>query len=272
MTGWTELVEEALRELGGQEVYVPGAKLHAEVTNLGLKERRESFKEYLDTEGISFRQFLQKMAQVRVDVQPGTDMLVGLPGADMPKAAEHRARRRARGGPMLRDDIYAAFTRVSQRPYVYVPSTDEFTTDPGDAPDQVSVPPVSLEALLGDRQQFAKSLEDDAERELMSAVKYSANPLAAFHWKAGELALLPRWHAFNYELIQNRVKAWADENGLMASESWFTPRRPGDLIDDPQRILAEVARHMRDEEIRELAIPFRAVEEMYRALSRKQGS
>jgi len=262
MGDWQELIEQVLRDLGGEKVCVPGAKLHTEVSRRAYKEGRD-FGTYLAENNQRFAEFLETNDRIRLHRRRGADVLVGFDGAILPAQgppAEY---------PVFRDDVYKAFTRITSMPYVYSRSADAFITDPGSATDVVEVPPVTLEQLLQQRREFAQSITDaQAAQRLMDAIERSPNPLATFQRSLGELGLLRRWHESNYAAIRERVNAWAQENSVEVSDAWFAQR--AQPAESPQEILAELSRHLTDEEVRQMAIPFRAVEEFYRALPRKR--
>jgi hypothetical protein len=272
MTDWTAFVEQVLTDLGGQTVCIPGAKLHVEVSKRALRQG-DDFGEYLRSKGVTFAQFLGLDRRIVVHRRLGSDILVGFDGAALPTRPGAARATGFREYSVFRDDAYAAFTRVSHVPYVYIPVVDQFTTGPGDARDRVEVPPVTLDDLLEQRRAFAKSLDDeDARDKLIQAIERSANPLATFHLTLGGLRLARHWHDFNYKAIRDKILTWAEEKGVEVSPAWFSERPEGRTVETPQQVLSELARHMTDEEIRSIAIPFRAVEEMYRALPRRQES
>ena len=269
MPDWVSLVEEALNDLGGRNVCVPGAQLHSEVSKRVSKEGTD-FGADLRGQGITFRQYLERFESLTVHVRPGADMLVGFHGASLPTQPERPA-----GGPReflrIRDDVYSAFTRISPTPFVYVHNVDRFTTEPGDEADTVQVPPVTLEGLVGHRRAFVTSVEDDqASDELKRSIERSANPLADFQRTVIALRLSRRWHDFSYRAVRSEIEAWAKESGLEVPEAWFSPLAQAQPPGTPLDVLVVLGRHMTEEEIRGLAVPFRAVEELYRALARKR--
>ena len=199
-------------------------------------------------------------------------MLVGFDGAVLP-AWEREGRTRAGDYLRLRQDVYAAFTRISSEPYSYVKSRDEFTTEEGEATDSVQVPSVTLDDLLEHRRSFASSIEDeDTKGHLLEAVEFSANPLANFHRVLVKHGLLRHWHDFNYKLIRQKVTEWAGAEHIEVAHEWFAPPEGVQPVEGPQQVLSELSRYLTDDEIRGLSIPFRAVEEMYRALPRRRDS
>jgi hypothetical protein len=266
MTVWVELVEEVLTDLGGRTTCVPGAKLHTEVSKIGFR-KSEDFGEYLRAQAVTFSQFLERNPKLTVHRRPGADVLVGFDGAILPVRT-----RGARDYTVLREDVYSAFTRISPNPYVYVPTTDLFTTQPGEAIDPVDVPAITLDDLLVQRKEFAKSLESEEARDgLTRSIERSPTPLISFQRTVNALGISRQWHDFKYRDVKASIEKWATEKGVAVSQGWFSQQSDIPPIESPQTILSELARHMTDEEIRSIAIPFRAVEELYRALPRRQG-
>ena len=271
MIEWARLIEDTLGELDGRSVCVPGAKLHTEVSKAALR-KTEDFSQYLRDEGKSFADFLAGIPGISLHKRRGTDMLVGFDGAALP-APEREGRARPREYLHLRQDVYAAFTRISSEPYLYIRNSDEFTTEEAEAADSVQVPSVTLDDLLEHRRSFANSVEDEDKRDhLLKAVGFSSNPRANFHRTLIELGLLRHWYEFNYKLIRQKVTEWAGANNIEIPQEWFAPREGVQPVDSPQQTLSELARYLSDDEIRGLSIPFRAVEEMYRALPRRRES
>lgn len=271
---WAQFLRQALEELGGQEFLIPGAKVHSYVGNLGRREG-EDFLTFLRGSGLSFRQFVDLVPGTTLQIAPSprSDMLVGFEGAVMPKPTSSVPALPPRRQLLVRQDAYDAFTRISESPFVYVRSSNDFTRDPGDAADQVPVPPVTLEGLLTDRRQFVDSLDDaepEVREELRRGIDYSPNPLADFQRRVAEKGLLRHWHYFNYDIISQKIREWAQQNGLPVSAAWFEPRAERAAVQSPQAILSELSRFLTDDEVRSLRIPFRAVEEMFRATPHKR--
>ena len=194
-------------------------------------------------------------------------MLVGLRGAALPEYGERKPL------PTIRKDVYEAFTRVTPGHFWYLPQEDAFRYSADQIDGSIPVPRVSLEQLIERRKTYYEQVEDTAAREsLRAALEYSAHPLADFYRTVAEHRLLASWHGFNYQTLRDQITKWASENDIHPVEHWFIqwPTKTPELVDTPQTILAEVARHMQDEEIRALPIPFRAVEQMYWAIVKKR--
>lgn len=265
MTDWASLVERALRELNGDSVCVPGAKLHTRVRHLGAPE---DFVQYLQSLGKSFRQFLEGIRDEKaldIHVLGATDMLVGFRGASLPEQEKRPPL------PRFRADIYEAFTRISPGHYRYVEAEDVFKFSPDGIEGSIDVPPITLGRLIERRSDYVDQIEDPATREyLAEALRFSANPLADFYRRLVERRLVASWHQHNYQVLQTEIKEWASDNKLEPREEWFVqrPTQVPEAVESPQSILAELAQHMEDDEIRTLPIPFRAVEQLYWALRR----
>ena len=268
-TTWKEILDQALRDLGGDTVMVPGAKLHARVAQLGLANGLV-LSEYLKLSGIKFRQFVVENSEFTIAERPGTDMMVGTATASTLQYASADERQASPGE--FRQDVYEAFTRVDESPFYYVPSLDRFTQHPPETQQSYLLPSSTLERLLEDRKKFADTVvETDASSRLTKSLEFSANPLAGFHKAIWELDLWTRWRTFSAEAIRKRIDSWTREAGIETSPVWFTHAAPDPQTLRPQELLATFSNYLSDEEVRELHVPFRAVEAMLRdATSRRR--
>ncbi len=253
---WPGLVTKAIRELHGDSVQVKGAKLHAKVAELAA-EQGESLAEYLKSSGVKFNVLVQSVPDVVVLISAGTDMSVGLQGARPPIRLGKRR---------IRPDVFQAFTRVDERPFFYDSALDRFTQDPVSS-SAVELPRVTWENLREDRIAFAKSLPDEAvTEELMHPASLAS--LKGFHSMVMERGLRSSWVDFNVNSVASRIQAWAETEGISIRPEWITEVISRHAGSSPQEVLVALARYLTDEEIRDLAIPFRAVEQMFRELTK----
>lgn len=260
---WPAVIRQGLTKLGGKRIAVPGAKLRAEAEKLA----GESLGPYLESRGETFSQLLAQIPGIAQYKRRGTDMAVGFEGAAV-QITRVSSEAEAQEAP-LRPDVYAALTQVSPRPYVYIPSGDEFTNDPRDDPDAVEIPSATLEELVAERRAFAESIQDaEQQTRLITAIEQSPNPLAYFRRAVSELRLGRSWYMFKLQRLREKLERWAKDNELEVRPSWFAQR--AEPIDAPQDVFAQLARYMSDEEIRSLMVPFRAVEALYRATGKRQ--
>jgi hypothetical protein len=133
----------------------------------------------------------------------------------------------------------------------------------------VEIPSATLEELIAERRAFAEGVRDaEQQTRLATAIERSPNPLADFRRAVSELGLGRSWYTFKLQRLREKLERWAKNNDLEVRPSWFAQR--AQQIDAPQDVLAQLARHMTDEEIRSLMVPFRAVEGLYRAAGRRQ--
>jgi hypothetical protein len=260
---WPHIIQQALRKLGGDKIAVPGAKLRDEAEKLA----GENLGPYLESGGQTFSQLLAQIPGIEQYKRRGTDMAVGFKGAAVP-VPPVTSYAEAQEVP-LRQDVYAALTQVSPRPYVYIPSADEFTNDPPSDPDAVELPGATLQELIAERREFGKGVEDaEQQTRLIAAIERSPNPLWDFRRVVSELRLGRSWYVFKLQRLREKLERWAKESNVQVRPSWFAQRaEPGDA---PQDVLAHLARYMSDEEIRGLMVPFRAVEAWYRAAGRRR--
>ena len=249
---WSELTLYALKELGGESYMVVGAKLRQKMVQLG-REGNADVVAYVEESGESFSSLVERVEGVVVRRRPGSDMLVGTPQAEEPKREAASPTKRG----VLRGDVYQAFTRVAPIPVVYSPDTDRFLPEENAEGRSIRVPEVTLDTLIHDRRQFVESLDEELQRPLLDALTRSANPLYAFRQTVERLGILDKWGPEQSRIIWHRVEEWAKECGVTARSAWY---RRGQTRDSTHRTLSRLAEYMTANEIRQLNIPFRAVE------------
>ena len=262
-TQWAELVRRVLREAGGEQTLVPGAKLKQ--TLIAASADENALDDYLKAEAMRFKTFLEQVDGVVVKTQVGTDMLVGLEGAVWPTTSPAQAKNQ----PRFRQDAYEALTVLSEAGYHYSPGTDEFKSGRADSSGAVAVPPVTLEDLLYQRRRFAESLGNSSTRQaLIGSLENTANPLAKFKLQLAEAGLSDDWSRFKFDLLYAKLSEWASTNSMAVSPAWhnlsFEPGR-----DTPQQIVTRLVHYMSEQEIRDMHVPFRAVEALLRDLTKR---
>lgn len=249
------LARDALANLQAQETMVPGAKLRQTMVQAGWQQGID-VAAHLAALGCPFSKAMADIEGVVVTPVPGSDILVGLPGAKPPEMAQRRAKSSHRG---LRQDVFEAFTRISTVPFVYVPERDKFVgADQAEGPS-VPVPAASLEKSVAIRRQFVASLSAKEQTPLLAALERSASPLAQFRLVVHAGDLVRQWAEFQAEELESRVRTWAEENRVMPRSAWFTKERSDG---DARHILQRLALYLTADEIRDLRIPIRAVEAM----------
>ncbi len=261
-TQWAELVRRVLREAGGEETLVTGAKLKQILVSASGDEH--ALDSYLRAMGMRFKTFLERTDGVEVKTQVGTDMLVGLEGAGWPTTSLAQTSEQ----PRLRQDLYEALTVLSEAGYHYSPSTDEFASGRGDASGAIAMPPVTFEDLIDQRRKFAESLGDSPHAQaLIGALEKGASPLANYKRELARTGLSDDWHRFKFDHLYAKLSEWASTNGIAVSPAWhntsFDPGR-----DTPQQIITRLVQYMSEQEIRNMNVPFRAVEAYFRDLTK----
>ena len=261
MADWNEVTITALRDLGADSVMVPGAKLRHRMVQLGYSHSFD-VAAHVSLSTLSFSQLVAQVSGVVVQAQPGGDVLVGLGDARAP--SESTAARRLDQRTSLRRDVYEAFTRLSNVPFAYMPESDRFVPESQAHGTSVGVSPVSLETLLADRRQFIQSLPADRQGPLLDAVNGSTTPLAAFRNALTTAGIFKTWATAQTQLVARRVRQWASENGVTPRDAWF---RSDSRTTSPHQALARLIPHLTTDEIRNLSIPFRAVEALLSDIS-----
>lgn len=254
MPNWNSIVLQALRNLNADSVMVPGAKLRLEMETIG-SEQEFDIPEHLASTGQPFGTLVERIDGVVVIRRVGTDMLVGIDGA-MPPADPSPIRTSGPTGS-LRRDVFEAFTRLSKIPFVYVPATDRFVPENLAQGPSIPVPETTLDGLVRDRESFVNSLDSHAQPALLAALSRSSKPLTDFHRVLSEVNLLGAWASVQADLLRRRVTEWAEENRILPRDSWFSRDRSRPMA---RQALAQLIPYLTAEEIRELKIPFRAVE------------
>lgn len=249
---WSELTLRALKYLGGESQMTVGAKLRQKMLELGREENLD-VGAYVAESGKSFSDLIEEIAGVVVRRRPGRDVLVGTPDAKEPKWKSGSPIRRG----ALRGDVYQAFTRVVHIPVVYSPDTDRFLSEENAEGRTIRVPEVTMDILIKDRQQFVKSLDVEMQAPLLDALNRSPNPLSAFRQDVERLGILDRWGLEQSRIIWRRVEKWAMENSVAPRASWYSRAQTGKSA---HRALSRLVDYMTANEIRQLNIPFRAIE------------
>ena len=254
MHNWESLTLRALQDLRADAVMVPGAKLRQKMVELGRQEGIDVAAQVANS-GSSFSKLTAQVDGVTVRTQTGSDVLVGLHGARVPDITGSDSDK-IRYSP-LRKDVYQAFTRISNIPYVYLPGSDKFVTvDQAEGPS-VKIPGPTLESLITIRREFVATLPPDSRQPLLDALNRSANPLSDFRREVAACGMFDKWYSVQAQDIKDRVVEWAKLNELTPRDAWFRHPR---MTNSPHRTLALLAPYLTPDEIRELRIPFRAVE------------
>ena len=249
---WFRLAVDAVKDLGGDSQMVPGAKLHQRMAVLG--DRRElDVAAHVQASGQPFSRLIEQVDGIIIARRAGSDMLVGLRGARTP---QWHPKSRAKGGE-LRSDVYRAFTRVVPEPFVYLPHSDKFVSADMAEGESIKVLGVSLDSLVEDRRAFVQKLPLDEQKPLLAALDHSANPLTQFRNVAITQGKISQWIAEQTEQIRSRVIRWATDNQITPRDAWFRNPRTGT---SPHRTLHRLVPYLTADEIRDLRIPFRAVE------------
>ena len=249
---WLRLTVDALKDLGGASQMVPGAKLRQRMVQIGA-ERKLDIAAYVQASGHPFSRLVEQVEGVVVTRRAGSDVVVGLRGASTPQWHPKSGPRRGE----LRSDVYRAFTRVAAEPFVYMPHSDKFVTANMAEGESIKVSGVSFDALIEDRRAFVQTLPPDEQTPFLAALNHSANPLAEFRNVAGARGKLSQWIAVQANQIRARVIQWATNNQITPRDAWFRNPRPGT---SPHRALYRLVPYLTVDEIRDLRIPFRAIE------------
>ena len=257
MSDWNSLALEALRSLGADSVMVPGAKLREEMVKAGWRSEFD-VSAHVASSGQSFGVLIGKVAGVVVRKRPGSDMLIGL-GEAKPPPFDGTLKNSVGPAGALRKDVYEAFTRLSPVPSVYLPGSDRFVPAGRAEGPSIRVPKVTREGLVRDREEFVNSLPPEVRQPLLDTLKHSPNPLVDYHHRLREFGFIAEWMSARTNLLRSRVIEWAKENDVEPRDSWFS-RNPSRMAATTHHAMARLIPHLTVDEIRDLKIPFRAVE------------
>ena len=258
---WGQLARDSLVSVGGDSRMVVGAKLRQKMAELGARQGLD-IKAFIDATDVPFLTLIERVPDVTVNRRRGSDALVGIVGASEPEpSAASSARRGA-----LRRDVYEAFTRVAPSPFVYEQQSDRFVSAESAEGPVIEVPRVTLDILKADRRTFIEALPEDERPPLVDALDHSVNPLATFRRRVEGAALLHKWGVDQTRIIWRRVEAWARENNVVPRETWLSKHQGPDSA---HHVLSRLAPYLTPTEIRDLPIPFRAVEALLADLQRR---
>lgn len=255
MDDWEKLTKQALKALQADSVMVPGAKLRAQMVEIGTAAGFD-VAEHVTQSGTSFSKLIAPVNGVVVHPRVGSDVLVGLKGARLPTQTTTSSEAGSRSGG-LRSDVFQAFTRVSQIPFVYLPGTDRFVPANEAQGASIEVDGQTLERLILYRQEFVKTLPQDDQQPLLDTLIHSTNPLSDFRREISARGMLAKWSSAQEETIKEKIIQWARNNNVTPRDAWF---RRSQVADSAHRMLVRLVPYLTADEIRELHIPFRAVE------------
>lgn len=265
MPDWDGTITRALKELHADSTLTRGAILKSKVNEIA-KGSGLDFDTYLNETGQKFSSVVEQVNGVVIHRRPNTDMFVGLGDATWPDSTSSASRAYDK---RFRADIYEAFTRISERDYWYLSETDEFTNEVlTNAPHRrIPVPSVTLDHLLSQRRIFAEEhVTASAKDELIRAIDRSPNPLAAFQAEVSRQRLGQAWHSYKSKLLTEQIEEWADDNEVHFLPNWVESGESQQSQESPQQLMARFATFMTDEEVRSIAVPFRAVEAMLKGI------
>ena len=251
MKDWKTITKQALQELGAEQVMVTGAKLRERMVAIGNSDGFD-VAGYVAKSDTSFSRIVADVPGVNVEIRPGSDVVIGLDGARDPGHGGLSTS----GSGGLRSDVYQAFTRISKVPFVYVPAKDRFLPEHRAEGPSIEVNSQTLDRLISYRNEFIGTLPPEVQQPLREAL-VSANPLSDFRREVAARGLLLRWVSTQEKKIKEQVIRWADEHDVTPRDAWF---RRSHASNTPHRTLARLAPYLTADEIRELRVPFRAVE------------
>ncbi len=258
MTDWDNLVRDALRELGADAVMAPGAKLRQQMEKMAPATGFD-VPAHLKSHEQPFGVLVGQADGVVLHKRPGSDMLVGLEGADPPAEKACAPSAGQTGSTRLRKDVWEAFTRLSPN-FVYLPGSDRFVPTGQQEGPSIPVPDIKLEGLIRDCRDFIDGLDSAVQPLLRRALEHTATPLAKFRDALQEMGYLHAWTSWRVDMLRNRVIEWAKKNQIEPRNSWFSPTRSSMTA---HRALEQLMPYLTTDEVRRLPVPLRAIEALF---------
>lgn len=259
---------DCLKELGGDHVPVPGAKLASYISKRARALGIGDFNSMLRSQDLTFKGFIRKLNVYVVGYQ-GRDITVALtpPNAILPSGAP-----KASKTTYIRKDVYDAFTRIEANGYRYHVGSDRFQLPVEGALDQgIPVPPVTLQGLLTLRNAFIEKIEGTfaTDAGVLRRAINSPNPLRRFTAAITATDRAGEWRTFLSEHLNDEITQWAMENHVTVRSEWFgdppSIAKPG--VESMAAGAADLRRLLNalpDEELRHILIPGHLLEKLLR--------
>jgi hypothetical protein len=227
---WLDIVNEALQiAIGDSGEAVAGAKLRAAVAKIARARSLEFPPEELK----KFSNFIRSYPNVfETRRRPGGDFLVAPFGqthlfkakGDEPASVRKR----------FRADIFDALTKIfsTGKSSFYVPATDTIIwldKKLGAPPDTaIAFPENSTKAELEVRRSFCEGYHENPDTKAALARSLDTETdLKPFTDAIQSNGLVEAWHAFRFNFLENKLRRWAEENGIEWHEEWIVGETPG---------------------------------------------
>ncbi|MHB8178531.1 MAG: hypothetical protein ACYDA5_05865 [Vulcanimicrobiaceae bacterium] len=248
---WRTVVFDVLRDLGGDEIFVPGSRIMS-VLVLRASDKGDDLRSYLRSQRMNLGRFLKQFEpSIEVRNKGASDMLVGFPGAKEKRVEQPRA---------FRKDVFDAFSKFGQSVY-YAKTRDQFVADPVDTAGLISGPSITKDTVLADRVAFAQTQPEPLRIKLLTAAS-ADSPLSAFMKIVVGSRIQKDWQRFRSLRVLERVNQWASNNNIDPPSHWFKKMAVSDV--SPRALLQGLIQQMTDEEIRDLRVSVRAIESLVR--------
>ena len=148
----------------------------------------------------------------------------------------------------------------------YDPETDEFQRGtPGGG--GLACPDVRQSDLAEMRAGFADQAEEPIRSDLLTTLDGQDGSLGRFRGVVSRNRLTTDWERFRYEALSEKVREWANSQGLEIRAAWFRRSDSARRRSGPRRLLHELVGSMTDAEAHSILIPVSTIE---RYLSRRQ--
>ncbi|MBF0426270.1 MAG: hypothetical protein HQL66_10695 [Magnetococcales bacterium] len=182
-------------------------------------------------------------------------------------------------GATLRNDLFLAFTRISEHGFQYLRSQDRFEQRFFDSPaadgNAVLVSPMTMEQSIKDRQEFCGEIQGQ-DQELAESLRQALRDkdhtaLRLFGDKVRESRLQARWHRFRIRLLVQRIRSWAGEAGIDWQATWWGTHNaesghhegPPDFSSQLSPTLLEAMASLRPIDLARISIPLDIVARLF---------
>lgn len=273
-----EAVEKAVKDIDGA---VPGARLKLLISTLATNKKR-SFPPAEFAPPKKFRDFLNHFEAKNVivtRVRVGQDMLIA--PAEKHSLLVNESRIADRGGVTFRKDLFLAFTQISVYGFRYLRSQDRFEQCYNifvPDSDMFLVPPVTIEQSIKDRQDFCSENDNVESIEVLRQYLNIGNndALRRFGERVRELGMQVQWHRFRVKLLEEKIRSWVNEKGIVWLDAWWSNHDTGsgrhddtsDILDQLSPSFLDAVANLRPADLTRISLPLDIVVRLFNQRSR----
>jgi hypothetical protein len=176
---------------------------------------------------LRFIQLLERYPEVvRIRRRSGQDFLVA--SAASPETLAKGVQGQSYG---IRQDLFQAFTAVSENRAFYDPNEDRIAWhDPAETglnASLIPIDPATEETEIQLRREFADLIDEHLPaRSRLAHSLTNPSPFLEFSKVIRESALQREWHNFRTERVVGRIQSWAKQRNVAWRDAWLTTSLP----------------------------------------------